>query len=98
MDYFTSITDPRWANENGTVISFQITLNGKTEPEPAIVGVEDPTDCAQTLWARFVAGEWGPIADWDPVISNWDSIIAPPPAPQFLEIPVVTFVDGLLAD
>lgn len=96
MDYFTSIIEPRWANTNHTIISFKIKLNGSDEFQPAIVGVEDPTECAQNLWVRFNSGEWGVIADWDPEVSNYDSIvITPDPVSRLLEPTIVTFVDGL---
>lgn len=95
MDYFVSITEPRWANEEQTIISYGIQLEVDSEFKPGIVGVEDPTEWAQTLWGRFISGEWGPIADWDPEISNWNSIVVPPAPLQFVEPPIVTFVDGL---
>ena len=90
MNNFTTLTDPRWANEAHDIVNFNIKFDYLPEPINYFLGFYDDTPFAKSLWPRVIDGEWGSIAEWDPLICNLPSIVLPPPpAPE-----PVTFVDG----
>lgn len=79
----TSLSNPRWANEERTVIDCEITTS--QFGDEVLPFTASPNDCeahGRALFERIVAGEFGPIGEYvapEP---------APTPTPPSGEIPV----------
>lgn len=67
---FSTVTNPQWVNAEHTAIDCQVTFDGLGE----VPFTATPTDTAEhgrEIFARAIAGEFGPVGDYVP----------PPPTP-----------------
>lgn len=76
---FASASSPKWANASQTAIDLTVVFPSLgDDPVPFTASPDDVTDHGRELYARALAGDFGPIADADP-----------PPAPV-VNIPVIS--------
>lgn len=68
---YSTITAPQWINAERTAIDCLVTFDHIGEPVPFTASPADPMPHGREIFARLVAGEFGPVADY-----------VPPPAPQ----------------
>src|SRR3569832_2367478 len=61
---FLSVRAPRWSNENHTAIDCFVTTNTLKTEVPFTASPNDVEPYGRKLFARCIAGEFGPIASW----------------------------------
>lgn len=64
---YTTVTNPRWGNPEHTVINCEVNFNHL--PEEMVNFTASPTDTesySQEIYARAIAGEFGPIGEYVP--------------------------------
>jgi hypothetical protein len=67
----TSLVNPRWANAEQTLIDCEITTSQfGDEVLPFTASAKDIEAHGRSLFARLVAGEFGPIANFSPIADS----------------------------
>lgn len=62
----TSVANPRWANAEHSVIVCDITTTQfGDEVLPFAANPEDPAPHGRAIFASLIAGEYGPIAEYE---------------------------------
>lgn len=71
MEY-TSVTNPRWADQSNTAIlcEVQFTDDGFDDPVPFVATATDCTEHGPKIFTECMAGNYGPIAPWAPYVPD----------------------------
>jgi hypothetical protein len=62
--------DPRWADANHTMIDLTIKWDRFPEELPFTATPTDPEEHGRAIFAAAVAGQFGPVAEYEPPPSN----------------------------
>ena len=63
---FTTVTNPKWANAENTLIDCVVTFDHIGEPVPFTANPNDTVEHGREIFARCAAGEFGEVAAYVP--------------------------------
>jgi hypothetical protein len=69
MDYST-VSEPQWADTGHTGILCRVRFAAFDIDVPFIAMSDDPHEHGRQIFAELIAGEYGPIADYVPPVSD----------------------------
>lgn len=82
MFTYTKVENLKWADQTHTVLDCEVWFDHVKGPSPFTANPADEAAHAQDIWAKAVAGAFGPIAGY----------VAPSPTPASAEIPKTTLL------
>lgn len=83
---YSSVSNPRWANAAGTAIDCLVKADHVKFAAPFTASPSDPESHGREIFERCVAGEFGPIADFDASLSDATTVQEPAPVTS-LDVP-----------
>jgi hypothetical protein len=73
---FVYANNPKWANRSQTLIDLTVRFEGFDSDLPFGANPNDPEQHGRDIYARALAGEFGPIAPFDPTPYTTEDVAA----------------------